>query len=117
MSMRGESGQTKPRRRLRVVYLAVLAAAVLAAAVAQVAAPGGDLAGLAVTIAVLWALPAVFLGVRRLWRALTYRVGVRLFISYLLIGLTPIALAACLALIVGYVVVGQYAAARVRGEM
>ncbi len=117
MSMRGEGGQTKPRRRLRVVYLAVLAAAVLAAAVAGVAAPGGDLAGLAVTIAVLWSLPAVFVGVRRLWRALTYRVGVRLFISYLLIGLTPIALAACLAFVVGYAVVGQYTAARVRGEM
>ena len=54
---------------------------------------------------------------RWLWRALTYRVGVRLFISYLLVGLTPIALAACLALVVGYALVGQYAATRVRGEM
>jgi serine phosphatase RsbU (regulator of sigma subunit) len=117
MTTRDESGGTKPRRRLRTVYLALLAALVLAAAAARLAAPGGDLAGLTVTVAVLWSLPAVFVGVRRLWRALTYRVGVRLFISYLLIGLTPIALAACLALVVGWAAVGQYAAGRVRGEI
>jgi serine phosphatase RsbU (regulator of sigma subunit) len=102
---------------LRTVYLALLVALVLMAAAAQLAAPGGDLAGLAVAMAALWALPAVFVGVRWLWRALTYRVGVRLFISYLLVGLTPIALAACLALAVGYALVGQYAATQLRGEM
>ncbi len=116
MTTRDGAGRTRARR-LRTMYLALLATLALAAAAAQLAAPGGDLAGLAVTVAVLWSLPAVFLGVRRLWRRLTYRVGVRLFISYLLIGLTPIALAACLALVVGYALVGQYAAARVRGEM
>ena len=117
MSKRGESGGAKPRTRLRTVYLAALAALVLAAVGAQLAAPGGDLAGLTTFLASLWALPAVFVGLRRLWRALTYRVGVRLFISYLLIGLTPFAVAACLALVVGYVLVGQYTAARVRSEM
>ena len=86
-----------------MVYLAVLAALVLAAAVA---AAGG-------------ARAETWPGWRSLSRccgrcrrcswafgdsgaALTYRVGVRLFISYLLIGLTPIALAACLAFVVGY---------------
>ncbi len=117
MSTRGGSGWAKGRQRLRAIYLMVLAVLVLAAVGAQLAAPGGDWAGLAAVMASLWALPAVFLGVRWLWRRLTYRVGVRLFISYLLVGLTPIALAACLALVVGYALVGQYAATRVRGEM
>ncbi len=117
MSTHGGTGRTRARRWLRTAYLALLAALALTAAIAQLAAPGGDLAGLAVVMAVLWSLPAVYLGVRRLWRALTYRVGVRLFISYLLVGLTPIALAACLALVVGYALVGQYAATRVRAEM
>ncbi|TAM48696.1 MAG: HAMP domain-containing protein [Acidobacteria bacterium] len=117
MSRGGESGGSKPRARRRTVYLAVFAALVLAAVGAHLAAPGGDLAGLTTFLASLWALPAVFVGLRRLWRALTYRVGVRLFISYLLIGLTPFALAACLAFVVGYALVGQYAATRVRGEM
>jgi serine phosphatase RsbU (regulator of sigma subunit) len=117
MTTRGGSGWTKARQRLRAIYLAVLAALVLGAVGAQLAAPAAALSGLAVGVASLWSLPAVFLGVRRLWRALTYRVGVRLFISYLLVGLTPIALAACLALVVGYALVGQYAATRVRAEM
>ncbi len=108
------------RRRwsvVRTAYFVILAALVLAAVGAQVAAAGGVATGLVTAAAVLWSLPALVLGARSLWRALTYRVGVRLFISYLLIGLTPIALAACLAIVVGYALVGQYAATRVRGEM
>ena len=116
MTAHGETGRTRARR-LRTAYLAVLAALVLAAVGTRLAAPGGAPASMAVVVASLWALPGAFLGVRWLWRALTYRVGVRLFISYLLVGLTPIALAACLALVVGYALVGQYAATRVRGEM
>ena len=117
MGTRGGTGREKARPRLRRVYLAVLAVLALAAVATHLAAPGGDAAGFATFVAVLWALPAVFVGVRLLWRRLTYRVGVRLFISYLLVGLTPIALAACLALVVGYALVGQFAATRVRAEM
>ena len=117
--MRARDGVGRRQRRsvVRTAYFAVLAALVLAAVGAQVAAAGGVIAGLVTAAAVFWSLPALVLGARSLWRALTYRVGVRLFISYLLIGLTPIALAACLAFVVGYALVGQYAATRVRGEM
>jgi serine phosphatase RsbU (regulator of sigma subunit) len=53
-----------------------------------------------------------FLAVRFVWRWLTYRVGVRLFLSYLLVGLVPFGLFAVLSAIAGYLLVGQYGAAR-----
>lgn len=98
-------------------YLAVLGALVVAALVVGLAAPGSEAAQVLVVFAVVGAVPLVFSAMRSLWRRLTYRVGVRLFISYLLIGLTPFALFAGLALVVGYVLVGQYAATRVGNEM
>jgi serine phosphatase RsbU (regulator of sigma subunit) len=97
-----------------VVGLGILVAVTLAI---RLAAPDSNLAALALVVTVLAALPVAVWSVRWLWRRLTYRVGVRLFISYLLIGLTPFALFACIALIVGYGLAGQYAAARVRGQV
>jgi serine phosphatase RsbU (regulator of sigma subunit) len=105
-----------PHRRRRIYAISVGILAVVAAGM-RLTAPRSDLASLAVVLAVLVALPLVAWGVRWAWRKLTYRVGVRLFISYLLIGLTPFALFACVALIVGYVLTGQFAATRVRGAM
>jgi len=68
-------------------------------------------------LAVLTVVPLVFWGVRWVWRKLTYRVGVRLFVSYLVIGLTPFALFACLAFLVGYLLVGQYGTVSVRNRL
>jgi serine phosphatase RsbU (regulator of sigma subunit) len=53
-----------------------------------------------------------FLAARWLWHKLTYRVGVRLFLSYLLIGLVPFPLLGGLAALAAFMVVGQYAAQR-----
>ena len=105
------------RHPARAGYLVVLGALVVAALVVGLAAPSSEAAQVLVVFAVLAAVPLTFWAMRALWRKLTYRVGVRLFISYLLIGLTPFALFAGLALIVGYILVGQYAATRVGNEM
>jgi serine phosphatase RsbU (regulator of sigma subunit) len=114
----GDSGNTRGalgRHPVRTVV--ALAALALAALAARLAAPGSDAAGLLLVLTCLAALPFAFWSVRWLWRKLTYRVGVRLFISYLLIGLTPFALFAGVALVVGYVLVGQFAATHVRSDV
>jgi serine phosphatase RsbU (regulator of sigma subunit) len=105
------------RHPVRSGYVAVLGALVIAALVVSLAAPGSEAAQVLVVFAVVAAVPLTFSAMRSLWRMFTYRVGVRLFVSYLLIGLTPFALFGGLALIVGYVLVGQYAATRVGNEM
>jgi serine phosphatase RsbU (regulator of sigma subunit) len=102
--------------RLRRVYAVSLGILAVAAVAMRLAAPDSDAAILALVLALLGAFPVVAWGARWVWRKLTYRVGVRLFISYLLIGLTPFALFACLVLVAGYVLVGQYAASRVASE-
>ena len=102
---------------LRIGYLAVAAGLVALAVVARLLRPDSDLAILALVVAILCALPLVGWAVRWTWCKLTYRVGVRLLISYLLIGLTPFALFAGLVLVLGYVLVGQYAGTRVGNEM
>jgi len=95
----------------------VAAGLVALAVVARLLRPGSDLAILALVVAILCVLPLLAWAARWTWRKLTYRVGVRLFISYLLIGLTPFALFAGLVLVLGYVLVGQYAGRRVGNEM
>jgi serine phosphatase RsbU (regulator of sigma subunit) len=72
----------------------------------------GDAAGLLGVLAFLWVAVLAFLAAHWLWRRLTYRVGVRLFLSYLLIGLVPFALLGGLAAIAAYMVAGQYTAQR-----
>jgi serine phosphatase RsbU (regulator of sigma subunit) len=105
------------RYRLRRVYVVCLGILAVAAVAMRLVLPGSDLAVLALVFTVFAAIPLVAWGVRWAWRRITYRVGVRLFISYLLIGVTPFALFATVAAIVGYVLVGQYTATRVRAEM
>ncbi|HLE61301.1 MAG TPA: hypothetical protein VI700_07175, partial [Thermoanaerobaculaceae bacterium] len=113
----GGSRSAFSRHPVRTGYLVVLGALAVAALVVGLAAPRTEAAQVLVVLAVLAAVPLTFWAMRSLWRKLTYRVSVRLFISYLLIGLTPFALFAGLTLIVGYVLVGQYAATRVGNEM
>ena len=104
-------------QRLRRTYALALGILAAGALVLRLAAPASALGVLAVVLTFVAAVPLLAWGVRRLWRRVTYRVGVRLFISYLLIGLTPFALFALFGLVAGYVLVGQYAATLVRAEM
>lgn len=110
-------GQPPKRARLRSFYFAVLVVLIVVAIAAKLTAPGSDAAALGTVFAVLWSVPGVFACLRWLWRKLTYRVGVRFFISYLLIGLTPFLLMAILAAIAGYILVGQYGSVRLGQEL
>ncbi len=75
-------------------------------------APGSALHTLAGVLLALWACAVAWLSLRWLWRKLTYRVGARLFWSYLLIGLVPFPLLGLLGAAAVYMFVGQYAAVR-----
>lgn len=65
-------------------------------------------------LAVLW---LVFFALRRLFQKLLFRVGNRLFVSYLLIGLVPVLLIFLLAGVLLYLLTGQLAVRRVEREM
>jgi len=51
-----------------------------------------------------------------MWRWMTYRVGVRLFITYLLIGVLPLLFAASFAAVGLYIAMGQYTSVRLGSE-
>ncbi|MFI5165659.1 MAG: PP2C family protein-serine/threonine phosphatase [Thermoanaerobaculales bacterium] len=104
--------QPEARSRRRKIYLWVAGVLVFVAVVAKLVAPAADAASFAVVCAVLWAIPAIYVAIRSVWRKVTYRVGVRLFLSYLLIGLTPFALFAFAAFLAGWVLIGQSASIR-----
>ena len=109
---------TPPRTGGRLAAISLIVAAALAVVrvlLGQVAPDAAvtDLVGLALFLAVVLGGAA---GLRWLWRRLTYRVGVRLFLSYLLIGLVPFPLLALLGAIFGYVAIGQYGSTRVGEE-
>ncbi len=60
----------------------------------------------------LWALITLAVGAWKIWRWLTYRVGVRLFISYLLLGVTPFLFCGAFAGLILYMFMGQYTSVR-----
>lgn len=92
-------------------------ALVAAAAVATVVAPGSGLAGTLVFFALLWLAAGALVLLGRLWRRATYRVGVRLLISYLVIGVTPFVFAAAFAAAGLWVLAGQYTSVRFGSEL
>lgn len=87
----------------------ILVAALAATATLAPSSPAVGFLGLGLP---LWLLAAVPLALRPLWRRLTYRIGVRLFLSYLLIGIMPFLLLAAMAALGGYILVGQYTSVR-----
>ncbi|MFZ5785083.1 MAG: SpoIIE family protein phosphatase [Acidobacteriota bacterium] len=104
------------RSRRLVRKLALTAAIAAAWGLAQWLAPESTFASATGILLVIW---LVLLGVsaaRWLWRKLTYRVSVRLLLSYLLIGLVPFPLLGVLGYLAGYMLAGQYTAVRA-GEL
>ncbi len=59
----------------------------------------------------MWLVPTVLWVFYWLWLKITYRVSVRLFFSYLLIGVLPFPLLLALSAMAGYVSIGQYTSA------
>ncbi len=98
------------RRRTRWWWGGGLA---LAAAFALLSglAPDSCLRVLFALLLALWIAATLFLAFVWLWRKLTYRIGVRLLVSYSLIGLVPIPIVLTLAALAGYLLLGQYASA------
>ena len=91
--------------------------ALVAAIVAAVAAPGSSVLGMLVALVWLWAVITVAMLLWRLWQRLTYRVSVRLLLSYLLLGVAPFAICAALGGAVLYMAAGQYTSVRHGDEL
>jgi serine phosphatase RsbU (regulator of sigma subunit) len=70
-----------------------------------------------VVLASLWVLASAWIVAWWIWRWMTYRVGVRLFISYLLLGVLPFVLCAALAAVGLYILMGQYTSVRYGSEI
>jgi len=88
-----------------------------AAAVAVVVNDESQAAGVLSLVLLLWLVASLWLGLVRLWRWMTYRVGVRLFISYVLVGLLPIIFGAAFTAVGLYIMMGQYTSVRFGSEM
>jgi len=88
---------------------------VAALAMSAIASDSG-LAVFLTAIAWIWFVVTLCLLTWRLWRWMTYRVGVRLFITYLLIGVLPLFFATAFAAIGLYIMMGQYTSVRVGSE-
>ena len=71
-------------------WLIAGAVSISAAAIAVAVNDESPVAGAFSVLALVWIVASLWLVLWRVWRWMTYRVGVRLFISYLLVGLLPI---------------------------
>ncbi len=102
----------------RLALWAIFGFVVLLAAVAAAAlAPGSASAVLLGMLFVLWVTISAAILFWYLWRWLTYRVGVRLVISYLLLGVTPFVACGALAGFGLYLAMGQYTSVRFGSEI
>ncbi|MCP3964384.1 MAG: SpoIIE family protein phosphatase [bacterium] len=84
---------------------------ILAVVLVSQLAENSCLQALAILLLALWTASTVFLAFRWIWRKLTYRIGVRLLVSYFLIGVVPFPLLLVLLGLGGYLLLGQYASA------
>ncbi|MGE5236185.1 MAG: PP2C family protein-serine/threonine phosphatase [Acidobacteriota bacterium] len=96
--------------RRPVVAALVLAGLAATQQLAHAVARDSAFDDLLTVLLVIWIVVTGVVALRYLWRKLTYRVGVRLFLSYLLIGLVPFPLLGLLGAVTGYMLVGQYGA-------
>jgi HAMP domain-containing protein len=64
----------------------------------------------------IWVTISLVILIWRVWRWMSYRVGVRLFITYLLVGVLPLFFATAFAAIGLYIMMGQYTSVRVGSE-
>ena len=71
-------------------------------------APDSELGEVLFAFSILWVFTSSLNLVWRLWKWMTYRVGVRLAMTYLLVGVLPVFFAAGFAAIGLYILIGQY---------
>jgi serine phosphatase RsbU (regulator of sigma subunit) len=99
------------RRRPRWLWLGAGAATVVLAALLS------GRADWAPVPLVVWSLVTSVVVVRAAWRRLTYRVGTRLFLSYLLLGVSPFLFCGAFGAAALYMAMGQYTSVRFGTEM
>jgi serine phosphatase RsbU (regulator of sigma subunit) len=99
-------------RDLRLKLAAVVVGVIAVERLLAWLAPDSGLHDLVSVPAILGGIWLAAIALRWLWRKLTYRVGARLFWSYLLIGLVPFPLLALIGTAAAYMLVGQYASLR-----
>lgn len=104
------------RSRLRrlIPVLVVVGAVFIAVGEALSWLPMATIGGLLVAVGGGW-LGAI--AVAWTWRRVVYRVGIRLFISYVLVGVAPLVVLALMSGLAVYMLVGQYASARLAEAM
>jgi HAMP domain-containing protein len=98
-------------------WFAAGAVLLTAAAIAIGIDSESPIAGFVVVLALVWSAASACVLAWRIWRWMTYRVGVRLFISYLLLGVLPFVFFAAFAAVGLYILAGQYTSVRFGSEM
>jgi len=90
---------------------------IVTAAAAQGIAPESQFAEVVFVLSLLWAIGSVGWLVSRLWQWMTYRVGVRLFVTYLMVGVLPVLFAITFGAVGLYILMGQYTSVRLGSEL
>ncbi|MFV2071580.1 MAG: PP2C family protein-serine/threonine phosphatase [Thermoanaerobaculales bacterium] len=98
-------------------WLAAGAMLFTAAALAVNIDSESSVAGFFVFLTLLWLVASAWMLGLRAWRWMTYRVGVRLFFSYLLLGVLPFVFFAAFTAVGLYILAGQYTSVRFGSEM
>ena len=91
----------------------LVAAAVMASAIASESV----LAGFLMVFAAFWVAASLWILTWRVWRWMTYRVGMRLAFTYLLIGVLPLFFAAAFSAVGLYIAMGQYTSVRIGSDL
>lgn len=105
-----------PHLRYRFIRLGIITGVVVLVALLAGRILGeGALATLSRIVLWVWLSVMTLVGLGWLWRRLTYRVGVRLFLSYLIVGVLPFLLLASLGAVMAFMAAGQYASVRFGG--
>jgi serine phosphatase RsbU (regulator of sigma subunit) len=104
-------------KRRTLVWIGVGAVLVCSWVLAGSFAPESSLTALAAALTSLWIVVSAVVGSWLLWRWLTYRVSVRLLLSYLLIGVSPFLFCALFGGFVLYLLMGQYTSVRLGTEI
>ena len=98
-------------------WLIAGAVSISAAAIAVAINDESPVTGALSVLVLVWIVASLWLVLWRVWRWMTYRVGVRLFISYLLVGLLPILFGVAFTAVGLYIMMGQYTSVRFGSEM
>jgi HAMP domain-containing protein len=90
---------------------------ILTAVVGKTWAPVASFPDFLVALSILWTLCTACWLSFRVWRWMTYRVGVRLFVTFLMVGVLPVLFAITFGMAGLYILMGQYTSVRLGSEL